>query len=70
MSDNKKIIILDGLDFMWSKRDIDRVVSMHNKGHHINEISKNLKRNSAEVLMALIHVAVQGEVGIRPLYKG
>lgn len=70
MPGDKKTIILDGMDFMWSEKDIDRVVAMHNKGHHINDISKNLKRNSAEVLMALIHVAVQGEVGIRPLYKG
>lgn len=70
MSSDKKIIILDGLDFMWSKKEIDRVVEMHNEGHHINDISKDVKRNPAEVLMALIHVAVKGKVGIRPLFKG
>lgn len=69
MSD-KNIIILDGLDFMWSKKKIDRVVEMHNEGYHINDISKGVKRDPAEVLMALIHVAVEKKVGIRPLYRG
>ncbi|MEI3605943.1 hypothetical protein SPD48_09595 [Pseudogracilibacillus sp. SE30717A] len=66
---DEKIIILDGLDFLWSKKDIEHVVSMHNKGYHIKDISKDINRNPAEVLLALVDVAVKGKVGIRPLVK-
>lgn len=67
--ENEKIIILDGLDFLWSEDKLSDVVALHNEGYHIYDISKFIKRDPAEVLLALIHVALEREVELRPLRR-
>lgn len=67
MSKEQRKIILDGLDFMWSEEKLSDVVALHNEGYHISDISKFIKRDPAEVLLALIHVALEKKVELRPL---
>lgn len=67
MENDKNIIILDGLDFLWNKEKLNDVVALHNEGYHVFDIAKIVKRKPAEVLLALVHVAKEGEVAIKPL---
>lgn len=64
---SRQIIILDNVDFMFSKNELDRILKLHNEGEHYADIASMSGRNQVEILLALIHIANQGKHKIRAL---
>lgn len=51
----ENVIILDDLEFCFSKEQLADVKMYHNQGKGIRDISALVKRNEYEVLLALLH---------------
>jgi len=61
------IIALDGLEFAFSKVQLEQIKELHNAGYHFKDISKIVKRNPYEVIIALLHLAREG-AWLRPIF--
>lgn len=59
------VILLDDLEFVMTKEHLNDITLLHNNGKSLEYISKFVKRNEYEVLLALIHQAKRG-VKLRP----
>lgn len=53
---NEKIIILDHLDFTWTRAQINKSIELWNSGTSISTIAKALKRKCDEVFLLLWHL--------------
>lgn len=53
---NEKIIILDHLDFTWTKSQIDKSKELWNNGTSIDIIAKLLRRHCDEVFLLMWHL--------------
>lgn len=49
------VIILDDLEFCFSKEQLADIKMYHNQGRTLREISVLVKRDEYEVLLALLH---------------
>lgn len=59
------VIMLEDLEFGISKEQFNYITNLHTQGMDFEDISKEVKRNKYEVLLALIHQAKQGK-GLKP----
>ncbi|MCG8400082.1 MAG: hypothetical protein MJA84_00630, partial [Firmicutes bacterium] len=57
-----KVVILESLDFSWRRSDMDRATKMWQAGVPIPEMAADLKRESDEVLLLVIHLARAGRI--------
>lgn len=55
------VILLDELEFGMSKGQLETITKMHNEGMDFQDISKEVKRNPYEVIVALLHQAKIGK---------
>lgn len=63
-----KVIILENLDFEWELKDIDKVINLWNEGKSLMDISKEVKRNTNETFLLLMHLSIKGTIKKRPGY--
>lgn len=63
------VIALDGLEFAFSREQLQDITKLHNDGFNYKQISKMVNRNEYEVIIALLHQVRQG-VEMRPFYGG
>lgn len=54
------VIMLEGLEFNISKKQLREITELHNEGKTYNEISKTVKRDPYEVILALLHQTRRG----------
>ncbi|MUV39447.1 hypothetical protein JNUCC1_03325 [Lentibacillus sp. JNUCC-1] len=63
------VIMLEDLEFAISKRQLQNITELHNKGMYFTDISKRVKRDPYEVLLAILHQFKSGKpmkpLGIR-----
>lgn len=55
-------IILEDLEFVFSKKQLNLIKEMHNEGKWISDISIKIKRNEYEVLLAIVHLHKRGRI--------
>lgn len=60
--DDKKVIILDDINFLWSCEKIEKVKKLWSMGTGIKDICKVIKREGDEVFLLLLHLARSGEI--------
>lgn len=60
------VILLEELEFSMPKNQLDLITQLHNEGNSYKEISKLVKRNEYEVIIALLH-QVKRRFKLRPL---
>lgn len=60
------VILLEELEFNMPIEQLNYITELHNDGMSYEDISKEVKRNKYEVLLALIHQAKKGKP-LRPL---
>lgn len=68
ITDDKKIIILENLNFQWRVEEIDQVKKMWSDGVEFKEIIKILNRDGDEIFLLLLHLARRGRIKIREGY--
>lgn len=56
------VIVLDDLEFVFSKKQLKIIADKHNSGEWAGDIAKEIKRNEYEVLMAIVHLHKKGRV--------
>jgi len=61
-------IILEGLEFMFQKSTLKEIAFMHNRGFSVTEISRKVKRDEYETLLAIMHLHLKGRL-TRPLRR-
>lgn len=59
------VIVLDDLEFSFSKRQLEKIKEYHNMGKGVREISQLILRDEYEVVLALLHF-VRTKERIRP----
>ena len=59
-------ILLEDLEFIFSKKQLRIIKNLYNDGKWITEISEKVKRNEYEVLLAIIHLHRKREL-TRPI---
>lgn len=64
----EKIIILEDLDFLWSKETIEKVKIMWEMNIGLKGISKVVDREEDEVFLLLLHLARNREIKRRDSY--
>ncbi|SET85077.1 hypothetical protein SAMN05216389_14013 [Oceanobacillus limi] len=52
---DEQVILLEGKELGISKRQLKEITELHNKGMHYKQISKRVKRDPIEVIVALLH---------------
>lgn len=58
------VIALDDLEFAFPKTQLERIRELNNEGYGYKEISKMVRRDKYEVIIALLHICREGhEVG-------
>jgi|SRR5690625_4587265 len=58
------VLALDGLEFAFPVRQLEEIKRLNNEGYGYKEISKKVRRNKYEVIIALLEINRQGhEVG-------
>ena len=68
---SKLVIILDDLDFSWTKLEVAKAILMWRNGYSLGEMAKQLRpydgvKNAIdEVALLIMHLARQGKVGPR-----
>ena len=62
---NRKVIILEDINFLWIDTEIEKVIKLWNRGTGIKDISKAIKRDGDEVFLLLLHLARNGEINKR-----
>lgn len=62
---HRKVIVLDGLDFLWDSEELREVALMWKKGFSIYYMSEYLKRDPDEILLALMHLSRVGRITSR-----
>lgn len=60
-------IALDGLEFAFPKYQLEEIKELHNEGKNFNQISKLVKRNRYEVVIAILHLTRKGHA-MRSIY--
>lgn len=55
------VILLDSLDFLMHKYELEKITKLHNHGMHYKEIAKATERNPYEVILALLHQVRNGK---------
>ncbi|SFR15340.1 hypothetical protein [Desulfoscipio geothermicus] len=69
-SREERVIILEELDFSWTRSDIARAVELWNAGAGLVEIAEQLRgsggRAQYETLLLLVHLAREGKISERP----
>lgn len=68
ITDDKKIIILENLNFQWRVEEIDQVKKMWSDGVEFKEIIKLLNRDGDEIFLLLLHLARIGRIKTREGY--
>lgn len=53
------VVILDDLEFIFSKNQLDSIAHFYNEGEWVADIAKKIKRNEYEVLMAIVHLHIK-----------
>lgn len=64
----EKIVILEDLDFLWSKETIEKVKTMWEINIGLKGISKVVDREEDEVFLLLLHLARNREIKRRDSY--
>lgn len=64
--DEENIILLNNLEFGMSRSQLNKITKLHNDGIRFEEISKQVKRDPYEVILALLHQARTNNVRLRP----
>lgn len=59
------IILLETLEFAMPESQLEAITTLHNQGVGYKEISKRVKRNKYEVIIALLHQVKSG-IAMRP----
>lgn len=67
-TEDKKIIILEDLDFLWSEETIEKVKNMWDMHIGLKGISKVVNREEDEVFLLLLHLARKKEIKKRDSY--
>ncbi|MCM3739206.1 hypothetical protein M3210_02875 [Oceanobacillus luteolus] len=63
------VIILDDLEFVFPKEQLEAITNAFNEGLEVEEIAKLHKRHQDEVFLALFHQARGGKVKRRTYRK-
>ena len=53
-------IALDGLEFVFHKKQLQEIKELHNAGLSYKQISQIEKRDPYEIIIALLHLAREG----------
>lgn len=53
-------IALDDLEFAFHRDELEEIKELHNSGCDYKEISKSVKRDPYEVIIALLHLVKKG----------
>ena len=56
------VIILDDLEFAFSRQQLNEIAELHNDGVRLSDISKITKRDEYEVMLAIIHLHRKGKL--------
>jgi len=54
------VLALDGLEFAFPVRQLEEIKRLNQEGHGYKEISKKVRRNRYEVIIALLEICRQG----------
>ncbi|WP_072986825.1 hypothetical protein [Clostridium cavendishii] len=58
-------LILEDINFMWKKEEINKVKDMWNGGESLKDITEAVNREGDEVFLLLLHLARQRKIKIR-----
>lgn len=61
-------IILEDIEFIWKKKDIELVKKLWEKGVTFKRITEKLDRDPDEVFLLLLHLARKGSIKKRSGY--
>ena len=61
-------IILDDIEFAWSKKQIAKVIQMWRNGRTLSYMQKELKRDPDEIFLLLFHLSRNGKIENRENY--
>lgn len=62
------MIILEDLNFMWEKEQIDRVIELWQEGINVIDIATEINRNTEEVFLLLMHLGRKDRIKKRAGY--
>ena len=65
LKENEVVIILQDMEFAWTKEDILKVKKMWNEDSSFNEIIKSIKREGDEVFLLLLHLSRNNKIQSR-----
>lgn len=68
LTEDKKIIILEDLDFLWPEDTVEKVKNMWEMNIGIKGITKVINREEDEVFLLLLHLARNKEIKKRDSY--
>ncbi len=55
-------IILDDLEFVFRKEQLEEIKDMHNDGMWVTDIARRIRRNEYEVLLAIVHLHIKNKL--------
>lgn len=59
---NRYVIALDGLDFSWDPKAVEKVKKLWSDGRHISDIAKTVRRDIDEVALLVMHLARKKQI--------
>ncbi|KJS77739.1 MAG: hypothetical protein JL56_02865 [Desulfotomaculum sp. BICA1-6] len=62
----RKVVILENLDFAWKPSDMTRAAEMWQEGMPVPDMARELKRHDDEVLLLIVHLGRLGRIQARP----
>lgn len=61
-----KVIVLDGLDFLWDRPELNELAFLWKKNFSVYYMAEYFERDPDEILLALLHLSRSGRIERRP----
>lgn len=65
VSRRNRVIVLEDLDFVWERNELNQIAKMWSEGKYLRDIAFETDRKDDEVFLALFHLSRAGKITSR-----